>query len=505
MNQPANPGNQQNSHQNHSEQLKQSVLSRITQQRRDHMLSLGGTQPYCQARLAAYIADHPRQRRSLAVALRQPHKGFILECKKASPSKGLIREQFDPVAIAGIYQRYAAAISVLTEPEHFGGDFAYLQAVRSSVQVPVICKDFITTPLHIYVARYHGADAILLMLSVLNDAEYQALAELAAKLDMEVLTEVSSCHEMERAAALNAPIIGINHRNLHDLSIDLNRTAELAPLAPPGALLVAESGISSNQQVRELGRHVDGFLVGSHLTAQADIDSACRKLIYGAHKVCGLTQATCAWHAAAVGATYGGLIFAPHSPRCITLEQAQLLIQQAPGLAYVAVVTSHDLADISAVVAALPVVAVQLHGGQDLGLIEPLRSELAADVEIWYALDMTKIDGDLNTQVTTLLACGISNVVLDQGKGGSGKPFDWALLDSLPPAQRQYCVLAGGLGTDNAQAAAALNLAGLDFNSGLEVSPGIKDPVSVHEVFTQLASYYRDATSQSPTREESAP
>lgn len=505
MSQPVNHSKHLNQNQNHSTPVNQSVLSHITQQRRDQMLSLGNTVHYRQPRLAAHIADHPRRRRSLAAALQKPHKGFILECKKASPSKGLIREQFDPVAIAGIYQRYAAAISVLTEPEHFGGDFAYLQAVRSSVQVPVICKDFITTPLHVYLARYHGADAILLMLSVLNDAEYQALAELAAELDMEVLTEVSSCHEMERAAALNAPIIGINHRNLHDLSIDLNRTAELAPLAPPGALLIAESGIHTNQQVRQLGRHVDGFLVGSHLTGQADIDSACRKLIYGAHKVCGLTQATCALHAAAVGAAYGGLIFAPHSPRCITIEQAQLLTQQAPGLAYVAVVTSNDLADISAVVAALPVAAVQLHGGQDLRLITQLRSELAPGVEIWYALDMTKVASNLNTQVTTLLASGISKVVLDQGKGGSGKPFDWALLDSLHPAQRQYCVLAGGLGTDNAQAAAALNLAGLDFNSGLEVSPGIKDPVSVHEVFTQLASYYRDATSQSPTREEIAP
>ena len=492
-------------HENHQNPCDASVLARITQQRRDHMLSISETDHYRQSRLAAYIADHPRCRRSLAAALRQPHKGFILECKKASPSKGLIRDPFDPVAIASIYQRYAAAISVLTEPDHFAGDFAYLQAVRNSVQVPVICKDFITTPLHVYLARYHGADAILLMLSVLDDAAYQALAALALKLDMEVLTEVNSRDEMRRAAALNAPIIGINHRNLHDLSIDLNRTAELAPLAPPDALLIAESGISTNQQVRELGQHVDGFLVGSHLTAQADIDSACRKLIFGTHKVCGLSQVSCALHAAAAGATYGGLIFAPHSPRCVSLEQAQRLTQQAPVLAYVAVVTSNDFDDISALAAALPIVALQLHGGQDPELIKPLRGELAPEVEIWYALDMTSLASDLATQVSSLLAAGVSKVVLDQGKGGSGKPFDWTQLDALHPAQRQHCMLAGGLNIDNVQDAAALNVAGLDFNSGLEASPGIKDPVLVHEVFAQLASYYRDAPQEATTREEIAP
>lgn len=479
-----------------------SILTRITDQRRAHIEELAHDPHYAQARLERHIQQYPRPRRSLAAALRQAHKGFILECKKASPSKGLIRPQFDPVAIASIYQRYAAAISVLTEPEFFQGDFAYLQAVSGTVHIPVICKDFITTSLHVYLARYHGADAILLMLSVLDDTSYQELSALAHKLGMEVLTEVSTEQEMRRAAILQAAIIGINHRNLHDLSIDLDRTAQLAPLAPPNALLVAESGISSNQQVRTLGHTADGFLVGSHLTAQSNIDRACRELIFGTHKVCGLTSASAAIQAAAAGAIYGGLIFAPHSPRCITAEQASDITKQAPQLDYVAVVTSNDLSEILEDVQELPLKAVQLHGQQPLALIQQLRAELPH--ELWYALDMSQYGADLSAQIEVLLNAGVSKVVLDQGKGGSGQTFDWSCLHSLSSEMRAHCILAGGLNIDNIDKAAQLGLAGLDINSGLEVSPGVKDPALVHTLFTQLASYYRNAPSALHTSEETA-
>lgn len=478
-----------------------SILNTITQRRRAAIQAIATQPHFSQARLYQHIHEHARPVRSLTHALRTADKGFILECKKASPSKGVIREAFDPVAIARVYQGYAAAISVLTEPDYFQGNFAYLQAVSQQVQVPVLCKDFIVEPLQVYLARYYGADAILLMLAILSDDEYRALAELAAKLDLEILTEVCSAAEMQRAARLDATVIGINHRNLHDLSIDLNRSQQLAALAPPNALLVAASGIQNNQQVRAIAQHVDGFLVGGHLTAQADIDLACRQLIYGQHKVCGLTRPEDAQAVAAAGATYGGLIFAPTSRRYIAPAKAAKICTQVPALNYVAVITGEDLSATLALAAGLPLHALQLHGQQSTEFVNTLRAQLDPDIAIWYALDVSTIPtGEALAAILAELftaeseSGAITKVLLDQGRGGSGQTFDWSHLSALPADILQRCVLAGGLHAGNIGAAAAIGCAGLDINSGVESAPGLKDPALLQQCFSTLASYYRTHT-----------
>ncbi|MBA4505270.1 bifunctional indole-3-glycerol phosphate synthase/phosphoribosylanthranilate isomerase, partial [Corynebacterium sanguinis] len=132
---------------------------------------------------------------------------------------GMIREHYEPGEIASTYSRYAAGISVLCEPDKFGGDYDHLATVASITHLPVLCKDFIVDEIQIYAARYFGADAVLLMLSVLDDAQYRHLSDLAARLGLDVLTEVIDEEEAERAGRLGAKIFGINHRNLHDLSI----------------------------------------------------------------------------------------------------------------------------------------------------------------------------------------------------------------------------------------------------------------------------------------------
>ncbi|MGR5541393.1 bifunctional indole-3-glycerol-phosphate synthase TrpC/phosphoribosylanthranilate isomerase TrpF, partial [Vibrio campbellii] len=145
----------------------------------------------------------------------------------------------------------------------------------------------------VYLARHYSADAILLMLSVLNDEEYQSLATVAHELNMGVLTEVSNEEELHRAVKLGAKVIGINNRNLRDLSTDLNRTKELAPLIrelAPEAIVISESGIYTHQQVRDLAAHADGFLIGSSLMAEDNLELAVRKVTLGENKVCGLTH-----------------------------------------------------------------------------------------------------------------------------------------------------------------------------------------------------------------------
>ncbi|WP_261665001.1 bifunctional indole-3-glycerol-phosphate synthase TrpC/phosphoribosylanthranilate isomerase TrpF [Deinococcus sp. Marseille-Q6407] len=447
------------------------VLRRIVAQRRVRVEELRARYGDLRA------ADLPPSRRSLKAAL-APGDAFILECKSASPSLGAIRSDYRPQELAHIYSRYGAAISVLTEPDFFGGDYAHLQTVALSTHLPVLCKDFVVDEVQVLAARHYGADAILLMLSVLDDEEYRRLAALARSLGLDILTEVSSPEEMRRAAALGAEIIGINHRDLRDLSIDLNRSAELAPLAPAGAVLVAESGLRDNAAVRRTAPRVKAFLVGSSLCSQPDVDRAARQLIYGEHKVCGLTTPGAAQAAAAAGALYGGLIFAPGSPREVSVAQAQALTAAAPQLDWVAVFTGHDPAEAAALARALPLYALQLHGRQDDTFIQALREQLPAGVQVWYALDVPAGQ--------PLPGAAVDRFVLDRGAGGTGQPFDWA---QIPPELRRSSLLAGGLSPANAQAALQTGVLGLDFNSGLEREKGVKDAALIAQAFAQLRQY----------------
>ena len=256
-----------------------TVLDSIVQARRERIDELRARFGHLRAE------DLERSQRSFAAALRtrsgqgrSPQPALIMECKAASPSRGTIRSDYDPASLAAQYAPYAAAVSVLTEPDRFNGSFDDLAAVREVVDVPVLCKDFIVDEVQVLAARSLGADAVLLMLSVVPDDVYRELAELAHSLGMEVLTEVSTPQEMYRASALGAEVIGINNRNLRTLETDLARTEEMAPLAPAGVVLVGESGVGAAEDVRRLSGLVDALLVGSSLSGAPDPAEAARQL-----------------------------------------------------------------------------------------------------------------------------------------------------------------------------------------------------------------------------------
>lgn len=474
-----------------------SILRTIVEQRQVRLQELQQHLPEAEAMRLARNSTRPV--RDFYAALAQPNAQFILECKKASPSKGVIRADFDPVAIARIYQSYAAAISVLTEPDFFQGDFSYLQAVSQQVRCPVLCKDFIFSTYQVALARYYGADAILLMLSVLDDDTYQALAACAQSLGLHILTEVSDAEEMQRANSLGAKIIGINHRNLRDMSMDLTRSQQLAPLVSKEMgskpLVIAESGIENHQQVRAIAPHVDGFLVGGSLTAERDIDLACRQLIYGPNKVCGIT---CSEHAIAArdaGATSVGLIFAQRSPRRVSLAEAQT-ISQVRHVRYTAVISAEDYNNQAEFIAAvtelcqqLPLSAVQVH---DLKLeqtnaIAELKASLPAHVQLHLA-----VRGNDPTTMAAITAQSMSpnsvvdRFLVDNGKGGTGQSFDWSTLADQVAHQ---VILAGGLNLDNLSAALTHQCYALDLNSGFERAPGRKDPALLQQAFQLIRSY----------------
>jgi indole-3-glycerol phosphate synthase/phosphoribosylanthranilate isomerase len=475
---------------------KKNILEKIVDDKRIEIDALKLTKP-----LASFIDDLTPTKKDMYAALKRsankPFAGFILECKKASPSKGLIRPDFDVKAICQVYDKYAAAISVLTDEKYFQGNYDYLKIVTETVSCPVLNKDFFIDSYQVHLARYYGADAILLMLSVLSDEEYLELASVAEQYNLSILTEISTEQERDRAIALNARMIGINNRNLRDLSTDITRTFDFAPTLPDDRIIISESGIYSNAQVRELAPAVDGFLVGSSLMAPEnnqfqDIDLACRKLIFGNNKVCGLTSVDDANAAANAGARFGGLIFAEKSPRCINLEQAQEIVNKAAAqLDYVGVFVNHKRKAIVELVKKLKLSAVQLHGNEDNTYIEALHAQLAENdchaCQIWQASSVSTSLPPLH-EITAL----VRHHVLDGKSPGSGQAFNWQLL-AQSQQDLKSCLLAGGLNSENISAALTqlnnVDLFGLDLNSGVEISPGVKSVEKLQQVFTQMRDF----------------
>lgn len=453
--------------------MQETVLNKIVQDKAVWLNERQQQQP-----LSSFQNDVKPSTRSFYHALQGARTVFILECKKASPSKGLIREDFDPATIAGIYKHYASAVSVLTDEKYFQGSFDFLPIVSAAITQPVLCKDFMIDPYQVYLARFYQADAILLMLSVLNDDQYRQLAAVAHSLNMGVLTEVISDEELERATALGAKVIGINNRDLRDLSIDLDRTRRLAPKVAHGVTVISESGINRYSQVRDLSHFANGFLIGSALMSEDDLSAAIRRVILGDNKVCGLTREEDARSAHEAGAIYGGLIFAEGSPRQVDVEQARLVMAGAP-LKYVGVFRNSTVSDIVTYADDLNLQAVQLHGDEDQTFVAALRAELPETVKIWKAFSIKE-------SLPARDWPHIDRYVLDNGNGGSGKRFDWSLLQG---ESLDNVLLAGGLGADNCVEAAQLGCAGLDFNSGVESAPGIKDASKIASVFHTLKAY----------------
>ncbi|MBW7983216.1 bifunctional indole-3-glycerol-phosphate synthase TrpC/phosphoribosylanthranilate isomerase TrpF [Enterobacillus tribolii] len=453
--------------------MQETVLTKIVRDKAIWVADRQARQP-----LESFRDQVTPSTRSFYQALGGDNTAFILECKKASPSKGLIRDDFDPVAIATIYRDFASAISVLTDEKYFQGSYDYLTLVSQTVHQPVLCKDFIISEYQIYLARFYQADAILLMLSVLDDAQYRHLAEVAHSLNMGVLTEVSNDEELERAIALQAKVVGINNRDLRDLSIDLNRTRRLAPRLPQGVTVISESGIHTYAQTRELSQYANGFLIGSALMSEPDLRLAVRRVLLGDNKICGLTRPEDAAAAYRSGAVYGGLIFVGSSPRYVDISQARAVIAAAP-LKYVGVFRNAKQETVILAAERLGLSAVQLHGDESQAYISELRQRLPLTCQIWKALSVGE-------QIPPRNLMHVERYVLDNGAGGTGKCFDWtALLGNV----LDNVLLAGGLSAANAASAAALGCAGLDFNSGVETAPGQKDHQQIDAVFKTLRAY----------------
>jgi len=249
------------------------VLDRILATKRREIALAQDRLPLADVRAAA---ESRRDVRPFELALRQRlergNPAVIAEVKKASPSKGVLRPDFDPAAIAASYAKGGAAcLSVLTDVEYFQGAPEYLQAARAACQLPVLRKDFIVDEYQVYEARQWGADAILLIVAALDDARLHAFETLARSLSMAVLVEVHDESELNRALRLSTPLVGINNRNLRTFDTRLETTLDLLPRIPAGKIIVTESGIGTRDDVSRMrAAGVSAFLVGEAFMRATD-------------------------------------------------------------------------------------------------------------------------------------------------------------------------------------------------------------------------------------------
>ena len=460
-------------------------------------------------------------------ALQELDFNFICEVKKASPSKGIIAEDFPYLEIAKEYEMAgAAAISVLTEPDFFLGSPQYLQEIAEAVHIPVLRKDFIIDEYQIYEAKLWGASAILLIAAILNDETMACFHKLADSLGLSCLVEAHDETEVLRAVNIGARIIGVNNRNLKDFTVDVNNSIRLRKLVDDSVIFVSESGLDTAADIQRLrDNKIHAALMGEsfmrtndkvaklaelygpirskcyiHNNTERDrlgtedtsnievpsaptVDEATQSSYEVKVKFCGISQEDTVPVLLETQPDYVGFIFAP-SKRQVTVEQAKSITRSLQDSVHttsgnkccsrVGVFVNETIPTIVEITKAVPLSVVQLHGDETVTYIETLRSQLREEqlesIEIWKAI---QVQG--KEDILPWKQAPIDGLVVDayskEERGGTGKTIDWSLLDDV---QVPY-YLAGGIGLHNvARAIRRLQPYGLDMSSSLETN-GQKD------------------------------
>ncbi|GCE12245.1 bifunctional indole-3-glycerol-phosphate synthase TrpC/phosphoribosylanthranilate isomerase TrpF [Tengunoibacter tsumagoiensis] len=420
---------------------------------------------------------------------------LIAEVKRASPSKGLLAPNLDPVETAQIYEANGAAvISVLTEPHFFLGSPTFLTAIKGAVSVPVLRKDFIVDEYQVYEARSWGADAILLICAILDDEQLHHLHAVANQLRMRCLVEVHSKEEAQRAVAAGAVIIGVNSRDLVTFQMNPYLLRDIRQLLPNDCVVIAESGIHTAADARRIARsNVQGMLVGESLVVSNDIPGQIQTLLSGANqstqvKICGLRTPDHINTAVEAGTDMLGFIFHEPSHRYLLpstlpdLLAASARYQQpttgAPDL--VGVFVNKEAAYINEVAEQAGLHFVQLHGNESPELCQQIKRPVIKAIQFQNLEDLSLAQAYQEVSWRLLLDTPASQW------GGTGKTHDWDLARIA--AQHFPILLAGGLSPENVLAAIAqVHPWGVDVSSGIETNKQ-KDSQKIRAFLAQVRS-----------------
>lgn len=438
-------------------------------------------------------------------ALRQQDFNFICEVKKASPSKGIIAEHFPYLDIAQEYEvAGAAAISVLTEPDFFKGDKKYLQEIASTVNIPVLRKDFIIDEYQIYQAKVWGASAILLICACLDVPTLTKFRELADSLGLSSLVEAHDEAEVQMAIDCGARIIGVNNRNLKDFTVDVQNSVRLRNLVQDDVIFVSESGLETPEDIQVLREHNIGVALMGETFMRSPNKVEKLAYLYGPTyytpkvKMCGISKIETISAVVASKPDYMGIVFAP-SKRQVTVGDAKILVAElhkqyaemygtetvsadtvqndnifstehtpADAIKTVGVFVNETVDNLVSVVRDVHLDAVQLHGDEDEAFIRSLKER--TNVEVWKAVQIRSAS-DAEKWIDSSADMLLFDAYHKNERGGTGQVFDWSCLDEF---ERPF-MLAGGIDSTNvARAIRTVRPYGIDISSGIETD-GMKD------------------------------
>ena len=434
-------------------------------------------------------------------ALRQQDFNFICEVKKASPSKGIIAEDFPYLDIAKEYEvAGAAAISVLTEPDFFKGDKKYLQEIASTVKIPVLRKDFIIDEYQIYQAKVWGASAILLICACLDVPTLTKFRELADSLGLSSLVEAHDEHEVQMAIDCGARIIGVNNRNLKDFTVDVQNSVRLRNLVQDNVIFVSESGLETPEDIQVLRDNNIGVALMGETFMRSPNKVEKLAYLYGSTyytpkvKMCGISKVETIPAVVEAKPDYMGLVFAP-SKRQVTVDQAKTLVEELhkqytkrynngaeqsnnDEIKTVGVFVNETLDNLVSIATEANLDAVQLHGDEDEAFIQSLKER--TNVEVWKAVQIRSA-ADAEAWIDSSADMLLFDAYHKDERGGTGEVFDWSCLDEF---ERPF-MLAGGIDSTNvARAIRTVRSYGIDISSGIETD-GVKDNEKI-TAFTKL-------------------
>ena len=434
-------------------------------------------------------------------ALRQQDFNFICEVKKASPSKGIIAEDFPYLDIAKEYEvAGAAAISVLTEPDFFKGDKKYLQEIASTVKIPVLRKDFIIDEYQIYQAKVWGASAILLICACLDMPTLTKFRELADSLGLSSLVEAHDENEVQMAIDCGARIIGVNNRNLKDFTVDVQNSVRLRNLVQDDVIFVSESGLETPEDIQVLRDNNIGVALMGETFMRSPNKVEKLAYLYGSTyytpkvKMCGISKVETIPAVVEAKPDYMGLVFAP-SKRQVTVDQAKTLVEALhkqytkrynngteqsnnDEIKTVGVFVNETLDNLVTIAKGINLDVVQLHGDEDEAFIQSLKGR--TNVEIWKAVQIRSA-ADAEAWIDSSADMLLFDAYHKDERGGTGEVFDWSCLDVF---ERPF-MLAGGIDSTNvARAIRTVRPYGIDISSGIETD-GVKDDEKI-TAFTNI-------------------